>query len=80
MQDQGGQNNNNAEVLLNTCRDIGLAVYTIKIKYMKIGPHWGMIANEQIRISGNSYEKVESFKYLDSLEKNENSVQEENKL
>ena len=34
----------NADVLLNTCKDIGLAVRSIgKTKYMEIGRHRGMI-------------------------------------
>ena len=36
-----------------------------------------MIANEHIKIGSNSYEKVKTFKYLDSLLKNQNSTQEE---
>ena len=48
-------------MLLNACRDIGLAVYTEKAKYMEIGRHQGMIANEHIRIGSNSYEKVKPF-------------------
>ena len=35
----------NADVLLNACKDIGLAVNTGKTKYMEIGRHRGMIAN-----------------------------------
>ena len=50
----------NAEVLLNAYKDIGLAVNTKKTKYMEIGRHWGMTANEHIRIGSNSYEKMKS--------------------
>ena len=32
-------------VLLNACKDIGLAVNTGKTKYMEIGCHQGMMAN-----------------------------------
>ena len=35
----------NADVLLNACKDIGLAVNTGKTKNMEIGRHRGMIAN-----------------------------------
>ena len=35
----------NADVSLNACKDIGLAVNTGKTKYMEIGPHPGMIEN-----------------------------------
>ena len=38
----------NADVLLNACKDIGLAVNIGKTKYMEIGRHRGMIANAHI--------------------------------
>ena len=57
----------NTDVLLNVCKDIGLAVNTGKTKCMEIGRHRGMIANEHIRIDSNFYEKVKTFKYLGSL-------------
>ena len=51
-------------MLLSACKDIGLAVNTGKTKYMEIGRHRGMMANERIWIGSNSYEKVKTFKYL----------------
>ena len=54
-------------MLLNACKYIGLAVNTGDTKYMGIGRHRGMIANAHIKIGSNSYEKVETFKYLGSL-------------
>ena len=45
----------NADVLLNACKDIGLAVNTEKTKYMEIGRHSSMLANELIRIGSNCY-------------------------
>ena len=47
----------NADVLLNACKNICLAVNTWKTKYMEIGRHRGMIANAHIKIGSNSYEK-----------------------
>jgi len=47
----------NEYVLLNACKDIGLAVNTDKTKYMEIGRHRGIIANAHIQIGSNSYEK-----------------------
>jgi hypothetical protein len=38
-----------------------------------------MIANKQIKIGSNFYKKVKTFKYLDSLVTNKNSIQEERK-
>ena len=46
-----------------------------KIRYVEIGRHRGIIANEHIKIGSNSYEKVE--KYLRPLVTNQNSIQEE---
>ena len=43
----------NADVLLNVCKDIGLAVNIGKTKYMEIGCHRGMIANAHIKIGSN---------------------------
>ena len=48
-------------MVLNACKDIGLAVNTRKTKYMDIGRHRGMILNEHIRIGSNSYEKVKNL-------------------
>ena len=38
-------------MLLNACKDIGLAENTRKTKYIKIGRHRGMLANEQVVIT-----------------------------
>ena len=54
----------NADVELNACKDIGLAVNTGKTKYMEIGHHRGMIENAHISIGSNSYEKVKTYKNL----------------
>ena len=43
-------------MLLNDCKDNGLAVNTGKTKCMEIGRHRGIIANAHI--GSNSYEKV----------------------
>jgi hypothetical protein len=51
----------NADVLLNACKDIGLAINTGKAKYMELGHHRGMISNEHIRIGSNSYGEVKSY-------------------
>ena len=51
----------NADVSLNACMDIGLAVNTGKTKYMEIGRHRGMIANEHVKTGSNSYKKVKNL-------------------
>ena len=63
------------DVLLNACKDIGLAVNTGKTKYMEIGRHRDMIANACIKIGSNSFEIVKTFKNLGSLLTNQNSIQ-----
>ena len=50
----------NADVLLNACKNIGLAVNIGKTNYMEIG-HRGMRANAHIKIGSNSYEKVKNL-------------------
>ena len=65
----------NADVLLNVCKDI--ALNTWKTKYMEIGRHRGMIANEHIRLGSNSYEQKKTFKYIGSLMTNQNPIQDE---
>ena len=45
-------------VLLNPCKDIGLAVNTGKTKYMEIGRHRGMIANKHITTGVISMKKL----------------------
>ena len=44
----------NADVLLNACKNIGLAVNTCKTNYMEIGRQRGMNANGHIRIGSHS--------------------------
>ena len=66
----------NADVLLNACKDIGLAVNTGKTKYMEMGRHRDMTAYAHIKIGSNSYEKVKTFKFLGSLLTNQNFIQE----
>jgi len=52
----------NADMLLNTCKDIGLAGNTGKTKCMEKRHHRGTIANAHIKIVSISYEKVKTFK------------------
>ena len=56
-----------------------MAVNTGKTKYMEIGRHRGMVANEHIRIGSNSYEKVKTIQHLGCLLTNQNSIVEEEK-
>ena len=45
----------NSDVTLNSGKNIGLAINTGKIKYIKIAHHRGIIANAHIKIGSNSY-------------------------
>ena len=51
-----------------------LAVNTGKTKYMEIGRHLGMMANEHITVGSNMYEKLKTCKYLGSLLTNQNFI------
>ena len=46
---------------------------------MEIGRHRAMMVNEHFAVGSNSYEKVQIFKFLGPLLKNQISVQEEMK-
>jgi hypothetical protein len=65
------------EVSLIACKEIGLAVNTRKTKYMEVGSHRVLMANEYIAIGSNSYEKMKTFKYSGFLLTNRNSIHEE---
>jgi hypothetical protein len=67
----------NADVILNACKDVGLAVNTGKSRYMEIGRHRGMTSNEHFTVGINAHEKVKIFKYLDSLLTNQNYIHRE---
>ena len=72
--DDIGSTERNAEVLLNVCKDIGLAVHKGKTKYMVVRRRQGMMTNEHIAVRSNSYENVKTFKYFGSLLTNQNSI------
>ena len=44
---------------------------------MDVERHICMMANEHITVGSNSHEKLKTFKYLDSLLTNQNSIHEE---
>ena len=64
-------------MLLNACKDIGLAKNIVKIKYMEVGNHRSMMENKQITIASNSREKVKILKYLGSFLNTQNYFHEE---
>ena len=67
-------------MLLNACKDIGLAVNIGKVRHMEVGCHLGLIADEQIMEGINSCEKVKTFKCLGHLLLNQNSIHEKIKF
>jgi hypothetical protein len=60
-------------VLLNACKDIGLAMNLGKIVHGS-RTYWGMMTNNDTRVSTNFYENVKAFIYLGSLLTNKNSI------
>jgi hypothetical protein len=52
---------------MNVCKGIGLAENTGETRYVEVGCHRVMMANEYITVCKNSYKKVKTFKYLGSL-------------
>ena len=48
----------NADVLLHSCKEIGLGVNIGKAKFMEVGHHRGRMANEHITVDSYSYEKT----------------------
>jgi Reverse transcriptase (RNA-dependent DNA polymerase). len=51
----------NADMLLNACKDVDLALNTGKTKYMEVRHHQGIMANEHIKIGSSLYEKSENI-------------------
>jgi hypothetical protein len=49
--------------MLNACNDIGLAVKNVETKYMEVGHHRGLVANEHITVGSNLNVKVKTFKF-----------------
>ena len=62
----------NANVLLNIFK-VKSPVNTGKTKYIEVGRHWEVMANELMTIGNNSFKKEKTFKYLGSLVTNLNS-------
>jgi hypothetical protein len=44
---------------------------------MEVGRSQSIFVNEHIAVDSNSYEKVKTFKYLDSLLTSQNSIHED---
>ena len=57
----------NENVLLNAYEDIVFAVKIGKTKYMQVGRHRDIMANEYVTVGSNLFERVKTFKYVGSL-------------
>jgi hypothetical protein len=77
IDDDIGTIERNADILLNA---YSLAINTRKTKYMEIGRHRGVKANEHMKIGSNSYAKMKNYKYIGSLLTNQNSIYEKIKF
>ena len=57
---------NNRKKCRCVIKDFALAVNTRKTRYMEVGHHRDMMANEHITVDSNLREKMKTFKYLGS--------------
>ncbi|KAJ4441113.1 hypothetical protein ANN_10963, partial [Periplaneta americana] len=67
----------NAEILLEASKAIGLEVNPEKIKYMIMSRDQNIVRNGNIKIGDLSFEEVEKFKYLGATVTNINDTREE---
>ncbi|KAJ4448372.1 hypothetical protein ANN_10388 [Periplaneta americana] len=70
----------NAEILVEASRAIGLEVNPEKTKYMIMSRDQNIVRNGTIKIGDLSFEEVEKFKYLGATVTNLNDTREEIKL
>ncbi|KAJ4435252.1 hypothetical protein ANN_23830 [Periplaneta americana] len=67
----------NAEILVEACKAIGLEVNPEKAKYMIMFRDQNIVRNGTIKIGDLSFEEVEKFKYLGATVTNINDTREE---
>ncbi|KAJ4427756.1 hypothetical protein ANN_25409 [Periplaneta americana] len=67
----------NAEILLEASKEIGLEVNPVKTKYMIMSRDQNIVRNGNIKIGDLSFEEVEKFKYLGATVTNINDTWEE---
>jgi hypothetical protein len=67
----------NSETLLEASRDIGLEINAEKTKYIIMSRHQNSGQNQNIRIVNESFEKMETFKYLGTTLTNQNDFRVE---
>ena len=64
-------------MLINACKNKGLAVRIVKTKCLDVARHRDIMANNHITVGSNSYEIVENFTYLRSFLRNINYIHEQ---
>ena len=67
----------NAEIIIEASKDIGLEVNSEKTKYMITSHHQNIIQNQNIVFGNLSFENVEKFRYLGITVTNTNDIREE---
>jgi hypothetical protein len=67
----------NSETLLEGSRNTDLEINAEKSKYMIMSLHPNSGQNQNIRITNESFEKVEKFKYLGTTLTNQNDIHDE---
>jgi hypothetical protein len=67
----------NAEALVVATMEIGLEVNADKTKYMVMSRDQNAGRSYNMKIDNSSIERVDEFKYLGTIKKNKNSIQEE---
>jgi hypothetical protein len=67
----------NAEALVVATKVIGLEVNAYKTKYMVMSRDRNAGRDDRVKIDNSSIERVEEFKYLETMLKDQNSIQEE---
>jgi hypothetical protein len=67
----------NTGTFLEASRDVGLKINAEKTKYMVMSRHPNSGQNQNIRITNESFENVEKFKYLGMTLTNQNDIHNE---
>jgi hypothetical protein len=67
----------NAEALVVATKEIGLEVNSDKTKYMVMSRERNAGRDDSVKIDNSSIEKVEDFKYLETMLTDQNSIQKE---
>ena len=67
----------NAEALVAATREIGLEVSADKTKYMVMSRDQNAGRIHSVRMDNSTFERVEEFKYLETVLTNQNSIVEE---